>query len=594
MSNVRAVAYYRKSNEDDGHSIDQQQEWARQACPKEGIDLVREFADQAKKGHETASRTDFHAMLDFCRQQARGKAPIEAIVCWNPNRFSRSDSQETSWFVWEFRKAGVSRIFTASHGWRDFRRMEDRILFNIEQDASSHQYILNLARDATRGRIDAAKEGRPLSEAPYGYRKEYEDVVVKGKRRRRPKRLVPGDPVEVEVVRWLFRSYATTITSTSRLARELNRRGVRPPKRARAWCRQTVEAILKNVVYRGLPVWGRKQFGKFFRVEEEQPAPATTRRIVTNDPAEWIVGEQPHEPLIDPDTFELVQRRLFQNRRNKSPRPEQVRPLAGLLRCGCCGYAMVGRDSRHNSRRDGTVVAHRQYVCSGYNTYGASVCGQNTVREDVLLDVLLRKLQERFHDPAQRRRLRDEVESQERDGREGREGAAEKLRDRAEALAAQINQAARRLLTEDEALLPVLRQQLREMQEEQAGVAKELAALESQPAPTPWREIEGQLDQVVALVGRLVELRRRKEPAAFRDVLVEMINYVELHFEHTMSGRVKRSRLLGGLIHPKGEGAASSHAHCSRKRLLCRSDRLRSSSDPSKARSSTSTHTGPL
>jgi DNA invertase Pin-like site-specific DNA recombinase len=74
--------------------------------------VVREFADQAEKGHETASRSEFHEMLRFCQQQRQG-TPINAVVVWNENRFSRSDSQETAWFIWEFRKAGVTRMFTA-------------------------------------------------------------------------------------------------------------------------------------------------------------------------------------------------------------------------------------------------------------------------------------------------------------------------------------------------------------------------------------------------------------------------------------------------------------------------------------------------
>jgi hypothetical protein len=39
-------------------------------------------------------------MLAFCKEQCRKGTPVEAIVCWNPNRFSRSDSHETSWFLW--------------------------------------------------------------------------------------------------------------------------------------------------------------------------------------------------------------------------------------------------------------------------------------------------------------------------------------------------------------------------------------------------------------------------------------------------------------------------------------------------------------
>jgi DNA invertase Pin-like site-specific DNA recombinase len=96
---IRAVFYGRKSNEDDGSSIDQQRDWARTTCQKERVEIVREFADQAKKGHETATRTEFHEMLKFCQEQSRQGTPIDVIVCWHHNRFSRADSQETAWFI---------------------------------------------------------------------------------------------------------------------------------------------------------------------------------------------------------------------------------------------------------------------------------------------------------------------------------------------------------------------------------------------------------------------------------------------------------------------------------------------------------------
>ena len=96
MPALRAVAYYRKSNDDDGGSVDQQREWARTACEKEGGELVREFVDQSKAGWDTAKRTDFHAMLAFCQEQARAKNAIDVVVCWPTNRFSRADSLESA------------------------------------------------------------------------------------------------------------------------------------------------------------------------------------------------------------------------------------------------------------------------------------------------------------------------------------------------------------------------------------------------------------------------------------------------------------------------------------------------------------------
>src|SRR5262245_45979403 len=169
---VRVVGYYRKSDEDDGAPVEQQRAWAHQVCQREGLELAGEFTDQARAGWDTSRRTDLHRMLAFCREQDRHKAPVGVILCWHTNRFSRADSQETSWFIWEFRQAGVERMFTATRR-LDFGRAEDRLLFGVEQDFTNNPYVKNLALDTTRGRIASVGAGRwaggPI---PLGYRPE--------------------------------------------------------------------------------------------------------------------------------------------------------------------------------------------------------------------------------------------------------------------------------------------------------------------------------------------------------------------------------------------------------------------------------------
>ena len=268
MPALRAVAYYRKSNDDDGNSIDQQREWARAACEREGVELAREFADQAKKGHETATRTEFHEMLAWCQEQARKRTPVQASATWHTNRFSRADSQETAWFVWEFRKAGIGRILTAQR-WYDLARKEDRALLNLEQDFTNHQYSIDLAQASTRGRIAAARAGRWAGgPPPLGYRIEREEVVIKGRRKLVPKRLVLGPDWEVEAVRLIFRLYVDTPAGLCGVAEELTRRGV-PTQRGNAgavWCEQTVKKVLDNPVYVGHLVWNRRACGKYVGV----------------------------------------------------------------------------------------------------------------------------------------------------------------------------------------------------------------------------------------------------------------------------------------------------------------------------------------
>jgi DNA invertase Pin-like site-specific DNA recombinase len=360
------VFYGRKSNEDDGKSVDQQQEWAREAAARAKVELVREFADQAVAGHDTARRTDFHRMLAFCQEQARLKRPVGVIVCWHTNRFSRADSQETSWFIWEFRKAGVGHILTAQR-WYDLSRKEDRALLNLEQDFTNQQYVIDLAQAVTRGKLDAAREGRwNGGRAPLGYRLAYEwRVNARGKRVRCPWLEVDEDTKPL--VQEMFRAYAAGETSLYRMARDLNARGVKPP-RAAAWTPNSVRSVLVNEVYLGALVWNKTDQGKFIGVVDLQVTGkagvrGSGRPCARRPKADHVRKEGHHEAIIDRETFDAVGRRLVENRKGRNRADRADYALRGLLRCGACGKPMVGKRADWGGRG-------LMYRCGTYNVQG--------------------------------------------------------------------------------------------------------------------------------------------------------------------------------------------------------------------------------
>jgi site-specific DNA recombinase len=154
-------------------------------------------------------------MLKFCQAEHRKGVPIECVVCWHSNRFSRADSQETNWYIWEFRKVGVNRIFT-SQGWTDFRKMPDRIMYNLTQDAANNQGTKDMAKAIVRGHLARAEQGLWNGGfAPYGYRVVADKLVI--------------DPGTAPIVRGLFQSYVDLDLSLHALARDLNRRGIPSP-----------------------------------------------------------------------------------------------------------------------------------------------------------------------------------------------------------------------------------------------------------------------------------------------------------------------------------------------------------------------------
>jgi site-specific DNA recombinase len=541
MPQLRAVAYYRKSNDDDGSSIDQQREWAHTAAQKEGVEIVREFADQAKKGHENATRTAFQEMLRFCQEEARRRAPIQAVVCWHTNRFSRADSQETGWYVWEFRKAGVSRLLTAQK-WIDFARGEDRIIFGVNQEAGDHKFILDMAQATARGRVAAALAGRWAGgPPPLGYRIERQEVLVKGRRRLVPKRLVLGPDWEVDAVRLIFRLYVDTPAGIRGVAEELTRRGIPTQKGKAAWSEQTVKQTLDNPVYVGRLAWNRRQKGKFVGVidgrAELRPGDGREKQTPAS---EWICGvPDDHQPIIDLTTWERAQAKRTARRGTKAAGgPERAylggqRPvrggylLTGLLRCGKCDHHMIGR-SEYARLKDGGTRAHRHYICSNYSHCGKAACDCNAVNADAFAKALLRKLREELLGPDNLRAMREEAMRQ--DAAEGRPepAKARRLRQQAERLAGELAAGVRKMMTISDALLPAYQAQLEDLQKERDRLLAEADRLEA--AAEGPSDLEALADGAEEVLRQLDEAEALGDHDLLRDALGQLIERVDVLF----------------------------------------------------------------
>jgi DNA invertase Pin-like site-specific DNA recombinase len=393
---LRGVFYARKSNDDGTDSADQQLNWAREASARENVTLLECFNDQGVSGQDTARRQDFHAMLRFCQDQHKKGTPVDCIVIWHPNRFSRADSHETSWFIWEFRRVGVHRMFSASHGWRDFRKMEHRLLGLIEQDTSYNPFARDMAQGALRGHITRALEGRRQGgTVPLGYRLTYEEIVYKGKKRRVPDKLVV-DEETAWIVREIFRLYLEPGASLGTVAAWLNEQGLPSPLRGGLWYTSTVRYVLGNEHYLGDASYGRRSTGRFFTTFHTEVRPRReTRPRVVSDSGKAIVAKGRHEPLIDASTFARVQAKLVARRPGHDPRGKgRAFRLAGLLFCGHCRRRMVGR-YQHGRHRAPSCADRYCYLCSTYNAHRKR-CFINLIDEDTLLRALAAKIREKL------------------------------------------------------------------------------------------------------------------------------------------------------------------------------------------------------
>lgn len=153
---------------------------------------------------------------------------------------------------------------------------------------------------------------------------------------------------EAEVVRFIF-SHLKLGWSIRQTRLELTRLKVPKRKGGYVWADSTVHYIATRERYTGKAVnnmWGHKN-RKVYRKQEEEHIPLEDGTI---------------PPLIDIDTYKLVQDKLMENkqlaiRRNKHNDSGMLR--GGIARCGICGWSMIARNRKNRP----TAPITQQYAC---------------------------------------------------------------------------------------------------------------------------------------------------------------------------------------------------------------------------------------
>ncbi|MGO3595536.1 MAG: DUF4368 domain-containing protein [Enterococcus faecalis] len=112
------------------------------------------------------------------------------------------------------------------------------------------------------------------------------------------------------------------------------------------------------------------------------------KRKIYNDPKDWVVFKNTHEPIIDQATFDLVQKMRQKRRRNtKSGR---VGLFSGLVHCFDC--------KRHHVFATAKSISPNQerYVCSGYQNPNYDCDNAHYIREMKLTEIVLSDINDKI------------------------------------------------------------------------------------------------------------------------------------------------------------------------------------------------------
>ncbi len=379
---TRAAVHCRRSTDQQGASLPDQEKEGREYCEARGWEVVEVYKESASGYKPGTPRPEFDRLM---ADAAEGKFSV--LVVWRLNRLSRQEGDDSALaVVWRLRKLGVEvhSIREPSSG-NDLADDLQRLIASYQGSAESK----SKSADVRRGKLRSITQDGVFHGGfpPYGYRrvgvmptpeKPSKNIVVYG-----------PDPEAADIIREIFRRYLDG-DSPHAIVTDLNRREIRPPRstghsanrQARRgepmWQDPVVRSLLRNPLLAG--------FASYHGHRVKACGCAST-----DDPAEWADCDHPWTlslnlpGIVDPQVWISAQARI-ESRANRvlggraAGGTSETFLLMGLLWCDRCGERLICRRRRQTNRHD-------KYVCQGRRTHG---CDMPTIRRDALDDAVRR------------------------------------------------------------------------------------------------------------------------------------------------------------------------------------------------------------
>lgn len=242
LEDLRAVILNRVSSirQEDGFSLDAQDELNREYCKKKQLIIVQAFTFSESAGPKKI-RTEFQSVLDFLK-----KHEIRHLVVEKTDRLLRNFydyikieemMQEHGLFVHFPKEGSIIHKYSNSH---------EKQVFGFKV-LIAKGFLDNLSEETKKGLLKKVQAGGYPIRAPFGY---IHDQIEKQLRIKQP---------ESQSIRELYETYARENISIEDLADRLNANGIHPP-RGDFWYGSTIHKILKNPVYYGDVRWKGKLY----------------------------------------------------------------------------------------------------------------------------------------------------------------------------------------------------------------------------------------------------------------------------------------------------------------------------------------------
>ncbi len=291
------------------------------AYAKKNKHNVLDIKEEVVSGESIARRPK---MLELLEEVEENK--YDAVLVMDIDRLGRGNMREQGLILETFKEYNT-KIITPNKVY-DLHNEFDEEYSEFEAFMSRRELKI-IKKRLMRGRMKSLEEGNYIGAiAPFGYEKKGKTLKI--------------NKEQATVVKLIFQKYVKENYGNSRIANYLIDKKIPTSNDNLSWDKTTIRSILKNPVYTGRVVWGKKRF-KYDKDGNKQ------FRLQNKD--DWLIHEGKHEAIIDQETFEEAQR-IAEKRHNptKTHKTKELRnPLAGLLKCGACGSTMTIRTAKNKT-----------------------------------------------------------------------------------------------------------------------------------------------------------------------------------------------------------------------------------------------------
>lgn len=319
-----AVGYGRvssKKQEDEGFSIPAQVKLLNEYAQKNNINLVKIFTESetAKK----AGRKAFNEMLAYIKENN-----ISTILVEKTDRLYRNFKDYVTLDDYDLEVHLIKEGTVLSKN----SKSHDKFIHGIKV-LMAKNYIDNLSEEVKKGLREKVAQGYYPQKAPVGY------INIENSEK---KKIIVPDTEKAPFVQRLFELYATGAYSVDELRIKLFNEGFN--HNGKPYSKPRLLYVLKDVFY----------IGKFMY--------------------SGVIHDGKHEPIIDIDTFNRVQK-MFNQSKARSHDVEFA--YAGLITCGHCGCQLTAE------LKKGKYI---YYHCTGKR---GGDCKKDYIREEKLDEVFL-------------------------------------------------------------------------------------------------------------------------------------------------------------------------------------------------------------